>query len=112
MSDRLAIKLWLIQRFSGMLLGLFVLLHLATMIYAIQGGLTADEILGRTKDNWLMAGWYSVFVITAAVHGSIGLRTVAQEVIGWRTTSLDWFIGLFCILLSGVGLLAVMGLLL
>jgi len=112
MKDSFAIKLWLIQRVSGMLLGIFVVIHLVTMIVAIQGGLTAKEILERTSGNWLLGGFYSVFVITAALHGSVGLRTVAQETTGWRGVSLDAAVGLFCLLLVVIGLSAIRGLVL
>jgi len=112
MKASYAIKLWLVQRLSGMLLGLFVVIHLVTMIVTIQGGVTAREMLDHTSGNWLVGAFYSVFAIAAAVHGSIGLRTVAQEVVGWRGGSLNVVIGGFCILLSVLGLSAVKGLVL
>jgi len=112
MKGNFAIKLWLVQRVSGMLLGVFVVIHLATMILAIQGGLTAREIMERTSENWLVGSFYGVFVIAASLHGSIGLRTVAQEVIGWRGASLNVVSGFFCVLLVVIGLFAVKGLVL
>ena len=72
-------KLWYWQRVSAMALALFVLVHLATMIYAVQGGLSAAEILGRTRGSWLFGAFYSLFVITVAMHASIGLATIAEE---------------------------------
>jgi succinate dehydrogenase subunit C len=110
MNNSLSIKLWLIQRLSGMLVGLFVVIHLVTMILTIQGGLTAREILDRTSGNWPLGVFYGLFATGAAVHGSLGLRTVAQEVIGWRGASLNIAVGSFCILLSALGLAAVKGL--
>jgi len=112
MKNSFAIKLWLVQRLSGMLLGLFVIIHLMTMIIAIQGGVTAGEILERTSGNFLLGAFYSVFAIAAAVHGSIGLRTVAQEVIGWRGRSMNLAAVCFCALLCAMGLFAVSGLVL
>ena len=34
----------------------------AEIFYAIRGGLTAGEILGRTQGNWLFAIFYEIFV--------------------------------------------------
>jgi len=48
-------KLWYLQRISAMVLGICVAIHLAIIFYAIRGGLTAGEILGRTQGNWLFA---------------------------------------------------------
>ena len=42
-------RLWYAQRISAMVLGLCVAIHLFIMFYAIRGGLTAGEILGRTQ---------------------------------------------------------------
>jgi len=75
-------KLWYWQRVSAMALAFFVLVHLATMIYAVQGGLSAAEILGRTRGSWLFGGFYALFVLAAAVHASIGLAAIAEEWLG------------------------------
>jgi fumarate reductase subunit C len=52
---RTASVLWLLQRASAMVLAVCVVVHLCTIIYAVQGGLTAAEILGRTRGSvcWL-----------------------------------------------------------
>ena len=44
-------KLWYAQRISAMVLGLCVSIHLIIIFYAIRGGLSAEEILGRTQGN-------------------------------------------------------------
>ena len=49
------------------------------MIYAVQGGVSAAEILGRTQGSVVWAVVYSLFVIAASVHGAIGLRTILRE---------------------------------
>jgi fumarate reductase subunit C len=69
--------LWIAQRVTGALLGVCVVVHLATIIYAVRGGLTAAEILGRTRGNVGWLAFYSLFVIAAAVHAPIGLRELA-----------------------------------
>lgn len=80
--------------------------HLATIIYAVQGGLSAAEILGRTRGS---AGWlafYVAFVLAVAIHAPIGLRAVLREWLGWGGASRDVFLGIFAIGLLSAGLRA------
>jgi fumarate reductase subunit C len=72
-------RLWYAQRISAMVLGLCVAIHLFIMFYAIRGGLTAGEILGRTQGNWLFAIFYEVFVLACLVHAPIGLANILRE---------------------------------
>lgn len=72
-------KLWYAQRISAMVLGLCVAIHLFIMFYAIRGGLTAGEILGRTQGNWFFAIFYEVFVLACFVHAPIGLANILRE---------------------------------
>lgn len=72
-------KLWYAQRISAMVLGLCVAIHLLIMFYAIRGGLTAGEILGRTQGNWFFAFFYEVFVLACFVHAPIGLANILRE---------------------------------
>ena len=99
--------LWAAQRFSAALLALFVLVHLATIIYAVRGGLSAAEILGRTRGNWAVGAFYALFVLSAAVHGAIGLRAVAKEWLGLRGAAAEWTAALIGIALTALGLRAV-----
>ena len=90
-----------------MVLAVCVAVHLATIIYAVQGGLTAAEILARTRGN---AGWfvfYSVFVLAASVHAPIGLRAVASEWLGWNGRSRDLVLLFVSLGLLGAGMRAV-----
>ncbi|CAN1538005.1 SdhD Succinate dehydrogenase, hydrophobic anchor subunit [Burkholderiaceae bacterium] len=72
-------KLWYLQRISAMVLGICVAVHLAIIFYAIRGGLTAGEILGRTQGNWLFASFYEIFVLACFIHAPIGLANILQE---------------------------------
>ncbi|MBI3525020.1 MAG: succinate dehydrogenase [Betaproteobacteria bacterium] len=102
-------RLWYLQRISAMLLALCVLVHLAVMIYAVRGGLSAAEILGRTRGNWFFGGFYAVFVLACAVHVPIGLATIAAEWLGWRGRSAGMAAILCGGLIAGMGLRAVYG---
>nr|WP_281494048.1 succinate dehydrogenase [Jannaschia sp. S6380] len=95
------------QRITAALMAPFVTVHLGVMIYAIQGGLSAAEILGRTQGSvpWFL--FYGGFVMAAAIHAAIGLRVIAYEVLGLRLGAvrvLMWFSGL---LLAGMGMWSV-----
>ncbi len=79
MSARAEARLWLWQRATAALLAFFVLVHLATIVYAVRSGLSAAEILGRTRESIAWGAFYAAFVLAAAVHGGIGLRTIAIE---------------------------------
>src|SRR3989304_1099774 len=50
-NARTQVLLWTAQRASAAVLALCVLIHLVTMIYAVKNGLTAAEVLGRTRGN-------------------------------------------------------------
>jgi succinate dehydrogenase subunit C len=100
--------LWIAQRASAAVLALCVAVHLATIIYAVQGGLSAAEILGRTRGNggWLL--FYATFVVAVAIHAPIGLRAVLGEWLGWRGRSRDAALFLFCLFLLWAGMRAVL----
>ena len=72
MTARIEIWLYMAQRLSAMVLAPLVLVHLITMVYAIQGGLTAAEILGRTEGSVFWMAFYGLFVVAAGVNGAIG----------------------------------------
>ena len=109
MSARGETLLWIAQRPSASVLALCVVVHLATMIYAIQGGLSAAEILGRTRGNWGWLAFYATFVGAAAIHAPIGLRPVLGEWLGWRGASRDLALAALALVLGGLGLRAVLG---
>ena len=87
MNARRSTRAWFAQRASAMVLAFCVVVHLATIVYAVRGGLTAGEILGRTRGHAGWAAFYTVFVLAAAVHASIGLRTILAEWAGLRGRS-------------------------
>lgn len=101
------LRLYILQRATALLMAPLVVGHLIVMIIAIQDGLTAAEILGRTADS---AGWalfYGLFVVAAAIHAAIGLRTVVSETLGLKGVALDAFAWLVCIGLTALGARAV-----
>lgn len=107
MSVQRETRLWVAQRVTAVILALCVAVHLATMIYAVRGGLSAAEILGRTRGNFAWGAFYAVFVFAAAIHGAIGLRNVAAEWLRWRGAGLELAVTLAGVALTILGLRAV-----
>jgi fumarate reductase subunit C len=95
--------LFIAQRATAAILAFAVTVHLATIIYAVRGGLTAAEVLGRTRGNGWFLALYLVFVVAVAIHAPIGLRTIAREWSRWRGRSLDLALAGFSILLVIAG---------
>lgn len=100
---------WYWQRISAMVLVVCVLLHLAGMVWAVRGGLSAAEILARTQGNALVAAFYTVFVLACAVHVPIGLAAIAREWWRWPAAAALWFARLTTAALVLLGLRAVWG---
>ena len=107
MSGRLELWLFVAQRVSAAVLAPLVIVHLATMVYAMRGGLTAAEILSRTQDSVAWMAFYGLFVVAAAVHGAIGLRTIVREMTPWTGASLGAAATVFGALILALGFRAV-----
>lgn len=91
------LRLYMAQRITALIMAPFVIGHLAVMIYAIQGGLSAAEILGRTQGSVLWFLFYGTFVVVISIHGAIGLRVAASEWAGVKGVALEvfmWAVGL------------------
>ncbi len=92
----IGLRLYMLQRITALLMAPLVLGHLAVMIYAIQGGLSAAEILGRTQGSVAWFLFYGVFVVAVSIHGAIGLRVVLYEWAGLKGVVLEaamWAVG-------------------
>jgi fumarate reductase subunit C len=108
--NRAQTYVWFAQRLSGMVLAFAVVVHLATIVMAVRGGLTAAEIIGRVKGDsgWLV--FYIVFVTAVVVHAPIGLRTILNEMTPLPPRAVDGIVGLFAVALLWLGLRATFGL--
>jgi fumarate reductase subunit C len=103
----LELRLYLAQRISAAIMAPLVLLHLGLMIYAIQGGLDAAEILARTRGSLFWGSIYGLFVAAVSVHAAIGLRNIMREwsrLSGFLLAALSW---LFFAILLFAGMRAV-----
>jgi fumarate reductase subunit C len=99
--------LFMAQRLTAFVLALAVSAHLATILYAVRGGLSAGEILARTHGNVAFMLFYGVFVLAVAIHAPIGLRSIIREWTPWHGQTLDFALVLFSFLLLALGFRAV-----
>jgi fumarate reductase subunit C len=100
-------RLFVLQRVSAMFLAPLVMVHLGLILYAVRGGLTADEILARTQGSIGWALFYGIFVLAASVHAPIGVRNVLKEWTTWRGHRLDVAMLVLAAALMASGLRAV-----
>jgi fumarate reductase subunit C len=101
------VRLYVLQRATAMVMVPLVLAHLVVIHYATSRGLSAADILGRTRGSFGWGAFYAAFVLAAATHGAIGVRAVASEWAKLKRGRLDvlmWGVGL---LLAALGLRAV-----
>jgi succinate dehydrogenase subunit C len=103
----MTVALFLLQRVSAAVLAVAVVVHLATIVYAVRGGLTAGEILARTEGNAAYLVFYLVFVLAIAIHAPIGLRNVLREWLGWKGLVCDGALAAFAFMLFALGVRAV-----
>ena len=117
---------WYWQRISAMVLVVCVVVHLCGLVYAVRGGLTATEILGRTHPTVYdmvvavasgLAGAFAladrrvspalpgVAIATAIVP--VGLANIAREWWGLGEDAGLWLGRAFAVLLLVLGLRSV-----
>ena len=101
------VRLYVWQRLTAALMAPLVLVHLVVVFYATQKGLSAAEILARTRGSVSWALFYGVFVGAVAVHASIGTRTVLAEWTPLPARTRDGAVVLFGLLLAVLGFRAV-----
>ncbi len=106
----IGLRLYLAQRISAMIMAPLVLGHIATMIYAVQNGLSAAEILERTQGSIWWGFFYGLFVAAVSVHAAIGLRAIVYETFSFPDRWLDlftWVVGLLLFLCGSRAVAAV-----
>jgi fumarate reductase subunit C len=100
-------RLYIWQRASAALMVPFIAAHLVLMFYATRQQLTAADILARTRGSIGWAAFYGAFVLLAAVHGAIGVRTVMADWVSTPDRVRDAVMWGFGVLLAMLGLRAV-----
>jgi len=98
---------FVLQRGSAAVLALCVIVHLATIIYAVRHALSAEAIVARMHATAFWPSFYTLFVVAVAIHAPLGLRTIADEWLALRGRATDTVLALFALVLLGGGLYAV-----
>jgi fumarate reductase subunit C len=101
------VRFYVWQRLTAAIMAPLVLIHLAVIFYATRHGLSAADILARTRGGVAWGLFYGLFVAAVAVHAPIGLRTVLAEWTPLRGRVCDVVAIAFGLLLAVLGLRAV-----
>src|SRR5262245_55317812 len=103
----MTVRLYVWQRLTAAIMAPLVLIHLAMIFYATRKGLSAADILGRTRGSVAWGLFYGLFVAAVAIHAPIGLRTVLAEWIALRRSYSNIVAVAFGLVLATLGLRAV-----
>jgi fumarate reductase subunit C len=72
-------RLYVWQRLTAAMMAPLILVHVAVIFYASRKGMSAADILGRTRGSMVWASFYGAFVAAVAIHAAIGVRNVLSE---------------------------------
>jgi fumarate reductase subunit C len=103
----MSLRLYVWQRLTAAVMAPLVLVHVAVIFYASRKGLSAADILGRTRGSLMWASFYGAFVAAVALHAAIGVRNVLVEWSPLGEGRAGMFSTLFGLLLLVIGLRAV-----
>ena len=101
------VRLYILQRGSAALMAPLVLVHLGVIFYASRHGVSAADLLARTRGSLFWGSFYATFVVAAATHAAIGVRIIAAEWVGLRGATLELGMWSFGVLLAALGFTAV-----
>ena len=101
------VRLYVWQRLTAAIMAPLVLVHVVVIFYATRKGLSAADILARTRGSLIWASFYGAFVVAAAVHATIGVRNVLTEWSPLEDRSAGMLAGVFGVLLFLLGARAV-----
>jgi fumarate reductase subunit C len=101
------VRLYVWQRLTAAIMAPLVLVHVVVIFYATRKGLSAADILARTRGSLIWASFYGAFVVAAAVHAAIGVRNVLTEWSPLRDRGAGMLAGTFGVLLFLLGARAV-----
>ena len=73
------VRLYIWQRATAAVMAPLVLVHIAVIFYATRQGMSASDVLERTRGSAAWAAFYGLFVVAVSIHASIGVRNVLHE---------------------------------
>jgi fumarate reductase subunit C len=101
------VRLYVWQRATAALIAPLVLIHIAVIFYATRQGLSATDILSRTRGSIVWGAYYGIFVAAISIHAAIGVRNVLSEWSPLGERRAGQFAIAFGLLLAALGLRAV-----
>ena len=101
------VRLYVWQRLTAAVMVPLVLVHVAVIFYATRKGMSAADILARTRGSIMWASIYGLFVIAVAIHAAIGVRNVLAEWTPLGDRRSGWLAIIIGALLLALGLRAV-----
>jgi fumarate reductase subunit C len=73
------VSLYVSQRAAAAIMAPMIVVHVGVIFYATRHGLTAADILTRTRGNIAWGIFYALFVVAASAHAAIGIRNILAE---------------------------------
>jgi fumarate reductase subunit C len=101
------VRLYVWQRATAAVMAPLVMVHIAVILYATRHGMSAADILGRTRGSVAWATFYGLFVLAVSIHASIGVRNVLGEWTPLNERRIDACSVFFGLVLAVLGLCAV-----
>src|SRR5262249_790266 len=101
------VHLYVWQRLTAALMVPLVLVHVAVIFYASRKGMTAADILARTRGSIVWASFYGALVVAVAIHAAFGVRNVLTEWSPLEDRSAGVLAAVFGLLLLALGARAV-----
>jgi fumarate reductase subunit C len=101
------VRLYVWQRATAAVMAPLVLVHIAVILYATRHGMSAADILSRTRGSIAWAAFYGLFVLALSIHSAIGVRNVLTEWTPLPERRADACVAFFGLVLVVLGLRAV-----
>jgi fumarate reductase subunit C len=101
------VRLYVWQRATAALMVPLVAIHIAVIFYATRQGLSAADILSRTRGSIVWGAYYGLFVAAVSIHAAIGVRNVLIEWWPLSERHAGWLALLFGLALAALGARAV-----
>jgi len=73
------VSLYVWQRATAVAMAPMIVVHVAVIFYATRHGITAADILARTRGSVGWGAFYAAFVLAVSIHAGIGIRTILDE---------------------------------
>jgi fumarate reductase subunit C len=101
------VRLYLWQRATAAVMAPLVMVHIAVIFYATRHGMSAADVLWRTRGSIAWAAFYGLFVLAVSIHAAIGVRNILTEWTPLPERRTDACVVFFGLVLAALGFRAV-----